>query len=123
MHTDPLVERILVDLRGNRLLLQLDRPLDIPGPAAATIDIGALGRLLGIEIADTYLAVSDPVAGSELQGRSVEATVQVMNDRCRLHVPRRGPGWELSFPSGNQCWRRTDGDGTSRRLCSELTGF
>lgn len=120
---EPTVERILVDLRGNRLLLDLDRPLDGPDLTAAIIDIGALGRLLGIEVAGTYLAVSDPVNGSELHVRSVHATAQVSPGGHRLHLPRRGSGWEISFPSGNQCWRRTDENGTVRTLCSELTGF
>lgn len=118
-----MVERIQVDLRANRLLLDIDQPLDGPNEATAIVDIGALGRLLGIEVAGVYLAISDPIAGSELQVRSVETPVRLADGRRRLLLPRRGPGWELGFPSGNQCWRRTDDDGTSRSLCSELTGF
>ncbi len=118
-----MVERILIDLRHNRLRLDLDRPLAGPVEATAIIDIGALGRLLGVEVAGVYLAISDPITGSELQGRSVEAPVLFASDHRQVLLPRRGMGWELSFPSGNQCWRRSDESGTSRSLCSELTGF
>ncbi len=120
--TEPHVNRIVVDLRDNRLLLDIDRPLSKAGQCTATIDIGAMGRLIGIEVAGTYLSVSDPVPGSELQGRSVEAPVDVGSDRLRVVISRRGPGWELSFPSGNQCWNRTDENGGTRTMCSMLAG-
>ncbi len=118
--TEPHVERIVVDLRENRLLLDLDRPLPQAGWAVVTIDIGALGRLIGIEVFGLYLSISDPIAGSELQGRSVEAGADVQEDLRRLVIPRRGPGWELSYPSGNQCWNRTGSNGDTLTVCSIL---
>lgn len=120
--TEPAVERIVVDPRQNRLILEIDDPLPATGKQPATIDIGALGRLIGIEIAGVYLGISDPVPGSDHQIRSASVTVEVSNGGRRVMLSRRGPNWELSFPSGNQCWIRSDGDEGPRTLCSVLTG-
>lgn len=118
--TEPRVERIIVDLCANRLLLEVDRVFGAVGGAEATIDIGALGRLIGIEIAGVYLSISDPVPGGEMQGRAVEVDVETSDGGRRLAIPRRGPGWELSFPSGNQCWTQADDSGNIRSVCSVL---
>ncbi len=114
----PSVNKVIVDLRRNVLVLELDAPLGHEA-ATATLDIGALGRLIGVELGDTYLPISDPVPGSELQGRS--ATIEVLVDAPdrSIVVPRRGDGWEISFPSGNQCWTRSDGNGRAS-LCSVI---
>ena len=114
MKGNPDVTRIVIDLRRNELVLELDRPLlAVDGPA--TIDIGASGRLLGVEVGDAYLATADPMPGSELMGRSATSPIRVTGGGQRLHVPRKGAGWEISFPSGNQCWR-IGNDG--RTVCS-----
>ena len=118
----PMVERVMVDLRRNVLILELDQPLGPEPTAEAMIDIGALGRLIGIEVGDHYLAVSDAIPGSELQGRSVTIEVTIAEDRRSVLLPRSGPTWELSFPSGNQCWNRSTAEGGSLALCSILTG-
>jgi hypothetical protein len=115
MHTNLIVTRIVIDLRRNELVLELDRPLARADAGAVTIDIGASGRLLGVEAGDTWLATAEPVPGSELQGRSATAHARISAGGRRLHVPRKGTGWEISFPSGNQCWRLGD-DG--RTICS-----
>lgn len=120
--TSPRVERVVVDLRANSLLLDIDRRLHQSGLTPATIDIGALGRLIGIEIAGVYLSISDPVPGSELQGRSIDTSLEITGAGRRIIVPRRGTGWELSFPSGNQCWNQPDDERVPRPLCSVLIG-
>jgi len=113
-----IVERVIVSLRDNRLLLELNRPLRDHHWTRATIDIGAQGRLIGVEIDGVYLAIADPVPGSELVGRSVELAIEIEHDGRRVAVPRRGPNWELSFPSGNQCWPRRDERGQVGEVCS-----
>jgi len=123
--TDCRVTRIVVDLRTNQLTLELEPPLPRSGGMTASADIGALGRLIGIEVSDAgadsnhYLAIADPAPGSEAHVRTAEVTVNVVDHGRRLVVPRRGPDWEISFPSGNQCWTRAGGAGS---LCSVLAG-
>ncbi|MBA2469535.1 MAG: hypothetical protein H0V37_09040 [Chloroflexia bacterium] len=119
---EPNVERIVVDPRNNRLILELDRVTRVTGETRAMIDIGTLGRLIGIEIAGDYLTISDPVPGGELLGRSVEVNVEIGSDPPHVAISRRGPTWEISFPSGNQCWNRADGEGGRRSMCSVLIG-
>jgi len=108
------VEQVIVDLRDNRLLLDLNRPLGGLNTTSATVDIGAFGRLIGVEIGGVYLVVAEAVPGSELQGRSVE----IVREGRRVAIPRRGEGWELSFPSGNECWRHRNEQGQVVELCS-----
>jgi hypothetical protein len=117
-HNPLSVTQVTVDLRRNVLVLELDAPLGHES-AEATIDIGALGRLIGVEVGETYLSISDPVPGSELQGRSVTIELPVTATDRSIVVPRRGSGWEISFPSGNQCWTRSDGNGRST-VCSVI---
>lgn len=118
MDPQPRIHQITIDLRANSLILELDRPLDRIGPATITLDIGALGRLLGVELDDQYFGIADAVPGSEGLERSVTTTVTLQGGK-RLVLPRRGEGWEISFPSGNQCWKRTTATG-SDTVCSVI---
>ena len=118
METQPRVVQITIDLRANTLILELDRSLDRIGTATATIDIGALGRLIGVELEDSYFGIADPAPGSEGLERSVTANILLHGER-RIVLPRKGEGWEISFPSGNQCWKRTTATG-SDTICSVI---
>ncbi len=117
--SDPGVRRIVVDVRGNRLILELDGALPVVGVSMATIDIGAFGRLIGVEIAGAYLAIADQVPGSELHGRSASTSLTVEDGGHTVMIPRTGDSWDISFPSGNQCWNRAGGAGS---ICSVLAG-
>ncbi|HEV2526963.1 MAG TPA: hypothetical protein VGT61_00715 [Thermomicrobiales bacterium] len=111
--------RILVDPARNALRLLL-----LPGSAgeaaaltrhSATLDVGEGGRLIGLEV-EPDGATSEPGWYLELEpapgpfSRSVEVTVTAGRDASGratwLEWPRRGPGYEITFPSGNQCWVR-----------------
>jgi hypothetical protein len=118
----PKVTGVTVDLRANTLRFALDVPLALDaGLQLATIEIGAMGRLLGLELGETYLAVSDPDEASAHLVRTAEVAVQVGEDRRLVSMPRRGDGWELSFPSGNQCWRVGSG-AQGRSVCAVAIG-
>lgn len=118
MQSHPRIQQITINLRANSLILELDRSLDRIGPATVTVDIGALGRLLGVELDDLYFGIADAVPGSEGLERSVTTTVSMQGGK-RIVLPRRGEGWEISFPSGNQCWKRTTATG-SDTICSVI---
>lgn len=89
--------------------------LEIPsGPieqctATGIIDVGEGGRLLGIEVeigasGESFHVEIDPPSGS--LSRTVTTTVMVETDASgivsAIVVPRRGPGYEITYPSGNQ---------------------
>ena len=93
-------------------------PLAAPRPARATLDVGEQGVLIGLELpADAalgpgrrdaagepcYVTVAEP-SGS--QWRSVEVAVEVLagpdGEAAAVDVPRRGDGYEITYPSGNR---------------------
>jgi hypothetical protein len=133
--------RIHHDPARNRLRLRLRRGLAIGLPLAATaaIDVGANGRLLGVELAvDPVLAApfavsttqaeaeADPsapqydaaagtlyvplsenaAAAHDPHARTALAEVALAVDRAgallAIDLPRRGHGYEISYPSGNR---------------------
>lgn len=70
------------------------------------LEMGVRGRLLGIDFDDTYLSVCPPTDDDVALARTVAAEVSVQRDAARrvswVSVPRRGAGYEITFPSGNQ---------------------
>lgn len=121
------VTSITVDLARNALLLHLDGQglvlAALPvGECRGILDVGADGWLLGVEIDEAYFPIADPASGTEHLVRSCEARVSAAGEEPVIVVPRHGDGYELSFPSGNQCWLRSpSGSGTHPvRLCSTV---
>lgn len=95
--------------------------------ARGTLDVGENGRLLGLELEAADREVESVVDAAEReppgdpwyldledapgdQLRSVPVVVTVGRDAAGravwVDLPRRGDGYELTFPSGNQCWVR-----------------
>ena len=124
---------------NNSLRLTLDgahEPPSIRIGLAGYVDMGAGGRLVGVELlgpaaadmrnmlgcwladatAGEYLSVADDSAYIELstseeataneQTRTAEAVLSAdLDDRGQLlalSIPRRGAGYEITYPSGNQ---------------------
>ena len=108
----PVIKRISLDPRRNTLRLVLDeRPVAERQPGEATIDIGENGRLLGVELGGDAGSHGTPlyltlVASTDVHVRSITATVQEDRDDCgrllAVEIPRRGKGYEIAYPSGNQ---------------------
>lgn len=118
MQQEPIVRQVLIDPRRNTLTLILDRPLeddrplDDTGERPAIMEVGAFGRLHGLEIDGAYLTISDPEPGTMFLAREISLVATVSPNGDAVVLDRRGPGWELSFPSGNQCWQvRAPGGG------------
>ena len=105
---------------------------DAPKPQAieqrpGVIDIGQQGRLVGLEVrlpresmrrwaadlpaqffqipVDGHVYITlDGEGNDEVRSAALTTTVEfdVQGLVLRIGVPRRGPGWELSWPSGNE---------------------
>lgn len=121
------ITSITVDLGRNVLLLHFDDLERWPCGRDAVdqrgfLDVGANGWLLGLEIGETYFPVADAAPGTEHLTRTCETHVSLSDTETAIVVPRRGAGYELSFPSGNQCWlRSTPGLGTARiKVCATV---
>lgn len=117
--------RVVVDAAENtlRLMIPAAGPVTAAGPltpesivsSRAVLDVGEAGRLLGLEIATGgdgspepwYLELED-APGDQI--RSVPVVVSVArtadDEPVWVDLPRRGDGYELTFPIGNQCWVR-----------------
>jgi hypothetical protein len=99
---------IEVDVSANTLCLLLGQGMAATSERVpATIDIGTGGRLLGVELPRSYISVMEPEAGTEHLARSAEVEVTVERERERgtpvaVTIPRRGAGYEITYPSGNQ---------------------
>lgn len=124
--------RIVLDLRRNTLEFRLRDDVGETmawETHPATVDIGEAGRLLGVEVdlsaaperAEPWRATTpphgeyDPVTCTlyvaldsrvDMHARSASATARAGIDRdgrlMSLEIPRRGEGFEISYPSGNQ---------------------
>ena len=116
---------VVVDAARNSLRLML--PATGPGDVTATpeprsvvaceavLDVGEAGRLLGLEIMPGdrdepgrwYLELED-APGDQFRSVPVVVSVAWASEDLPLWVdlPRRGDGYELTFPIGNQCWVR-----------------
>lgn len=97
-----------LDLATNSLVLTVDPPLPQDGPADALLDLANRGVLLGVDLGDCYVALASPSSGVAGHERTARIQVMVRGNGRQLVIPRRGAGWEISYPSGNQCWRSTE---------------
>ncbi|MGI8484165.1 MAG: hypothetical protein ACR2OU_07870 [Thermomicrobiales bacterium] len=122
---------IAIDLRANTLAIRLPSHLlgsSLSGIEQGTLDIGANGRLLGIELGPVYVSVMDAEPGRDDLVRSAEIPVTVstssLTSETVVTFRRSGSTWEISYPSGNQCWTRHnvfDADGQPVRICTVTT--
>lgn len=79
------------------------------GTATGIIDVGESGRLLGIEVESSsqegplHIDIDQPVGHLS---RSAETTLTIETGHsgtvAAVIVPRRGAGYEITYPSGNQ---------------------
>jgi hypothetical protein len=107
-----VLRSIRIDLATNTLRLVLHEPdadaHPVSSSALATIDIGTGGRLVGLELAGgTYIDVMPAEPKTEHLMRSTEACITVVQEAgseslLAVVVPRRGAGYEITYPSGNQ---------------------
>ena len=100
-----------VDLPRNMIVLTLEQ--DDGGTTCSTparLDVGAGGRLLGLDLGrplpgvteDGYIELFPPLT-SDVRTAPVELLVTERDGRVtRLDLPRRGEGYEITYPSGNQ---------------------
>ncbi len=122
--------RIVVDLANNLLRFEpvtsADRSSEVALPA--TIDVGLRGELVGVEVeigelilapgwriraspaieldatgATLYLTIGDaPETGQRTADGTVIAALDAAAQIVAFDLPRRGAGYEISYPSGNQ---------------------
>lgn len=118
--------QIEVDLRNNSLAIYVSEfevtgEADFGSDVEGILDIGTRGQLIGVEIGHQYLAISDPIPGAGHLTRSVNVllTLDRDGDMAKVSIRRLGGNYEISFPSGNQCWQVGRGRSVgSGNICS-----
>jgi hypothetical protein len=119
---------VVVDLAANVIRLVVpelnDRfPGDGERSVTGVLDVGANGRLLGVELDGDYVHVMDPPPGSDAFVRSATVRVGISRHVPReIVLPRHGRDYEITYPSGNQCWQITTAEGTLIQLCATSAG-
>lgn len=111
-------EAVIVDFAANAISLRVP---GLPGnhPGEGTLDVGANGRLLGLEVGETYVQVMPSVEEDESYIRSADVRLDISSDESPvITIPRRGPAYEISYPSGNECWQVTTVDGELIQVCA-----
>lgn len=112
-------DAVLIDLAANAIRLRVPG-LTLRNASSGLLDVGGSGRLLGVEIEDTYVAVMDSPQGQESYVRSAVVDLAISgNDPPWLTVPRRGPNYEITYPSGNECWQTMVG-GKLIQVCAMI---
>lgn len=111
-------DAVIVDIARNAIQLRV--PGFREGDAGeGLLDVGANGRLLGLEVGATYIQVMAPMPGGDPHARTALVPITVSADEPPLvSVPRRGPAHEITYPSGNECWQATMRDGQLIQVCA-----
>lgn len=115
-------DAVLIDFAANAIRLR------VPGlvhrhASTGLLDVGANGRLLGVEIDDTYIIVMESPEGEESYVRSAVVALTVSGDvPPYVTIPRRAPEYEITYPSGNECWQMTTIGGKLIQICATIGG-
>lgn len=122
-------EAVVVDLANNAIRLHVPnlsaRTInpDHLYPVRGLLDVGAHGRLLGLEIGDIYIHVMNAPEGEDAYIRSAAVEITFTSESpLELNVPRHGSAYEITYPSGNQCWEMTSVNGQLIQICATIAG-
>lgn len=114
---------VIVDFPANAIRLRVpDLPVHA-GDMEALLDVGTNGRLIGLELVEHYISVMGLPADGDPLARSASVRVRVApGPPVEVVLPRRGPGWEITYPSGNECWLMKSVNGTLVQVCATFAG-
>lgn len=120
--TTYIADAVAIDLAANAIRIQVrGYPAADGPPVPATLDVGANGRLIGLEIDDHYISVMNMRGADDLHVRSAEVLVTLSAESPPwISIPRRGAGYEITYPSGNECWQMQSVDGELIQVCSTI---
>lgn len=117
-------DAVVIDFQANTIRLRAPGlPPTGPGSQPATLDVGANGRLVGIELGEAYINVMPLPGAMEPHLRSADIEVSVSADSPPfISVPRRGASYEITYPSGNECWQMKSVNGELIQVCATIDG-
>lgn len=119
-----VTDAVLIDLPANTIRIR------VPGFSStgdstreALLDVGANGRLVGLEVGEEYINVMDIPNADESYIRSADVDIRISaDDPPYISIPRRGPSYEITYPSGNECWQMKSVGGELIQVCATIEG-
>lgn len=109
---------VVIDFAANTLHLRVPGlPNGDAGEREALLDVGSNGRLIGLELGDLYISVMGLPADGDPLARSASVRVEIAPGP-EVVLPRRGSGYEITYPSGNECWQMKSVNGTLVQVCA-----
>lgn len=119
-----VADAVVIDLAANAIHLRVpDFPVAGEQVRKATLDVGGNGRLVGLEIDEDYISVMDLPDEPEPYTRSAEVEISISRETTpAIAIPRRGAGYEITYPSGNECWQMKSVGGTLIQVCATIAG-
>lgn len=101
--------RLTVDSERNSLRFSLADRAEGPTDRAcpAVLDIGEAGHLVGLEVdlgGEPFYLEIEPDTSAHIRSAPATATVgfDAAGHVAAIEVPRRGHGYEITYPSGNR---------------------
>lgn len=115
-------DAVVIDLPANAIRVRVpDFPGDPGAGLEAMLDVGSNGRLIGVEIGEWYVTVMDVPGTDESYVRTADVLIDVSAETPpSITLPRRGAAYEITYPSGNECWQMKSVDGHLIQVCATI---
>jgi hypothetical protein len=117
-----VADAVVIDLVANAIRIRVPGfPAGTGDAVSATLDVGSNGRLIGLEVGERYVSVMDLPGTDDPYVRSAEILVEISSDTPpSIAIPRRGSGYEITYPSGNECWQTKSVNGQLIQVCATI---
>ena len=119
-----VADAVVIDLASNAIRIRVPGFPRAPGQGQpAMLDVGSNGRLIGLEIGEWYVTVMDLPGVADPYARTADVLVDISPETPpSITLPRRGPGYEITYPSGNECWQAKSVGGKLIQVCATIVG-
>lgn len=117
-----VADAVVIDFAANTIRVRVP---EFPGGGRerqpALLDVGSNGRLIGLEIGEWYVTVMDVPGAEDPYVRSADVLVDISGETPpSIEIPRRGGAYEITYPSGNECWQMKNVNGELVQVCATI---
>jgi hypothetical protein len=117
-----IADAVVIDFAANAIRLRVPELVTEPEATLdATLDVGANGRLVGLEVGEAYIQVMGQPDAHDPHLRSADVRISISGDSPPyVSIPRRGATYEITYPSGNECWQMKSVGGELIQVCATI---